>query len=88
MPGLPTGLAGALATQRLRSRLGERRVRRRRLRGVPTVLVQLPPQVGDLGLQLLDLLSLPYSQRHELLRGRASIGGHHTMITTYPVEIN
>ena len=50
MPGLPTRLAATLAAQRLRRRLGERRIRRRRLRRVPAVLPQPPLQLGVLGL--------------------------------------
>jgi hypothetical protein len=88
MTGLPTRLATAPAPQRLRSRLGKRRVRRRRLRRVPTVLPQLPPQLGDLGPQQLDLLSLPSHQRRKFLIRRASIRRHHAMIDKTNEKIN
>jgi len=54
MPLLPTRLTPAPATQRLRSWLGERRVRRRWLRRVPATPPQLPAQLRHLGPKLHD----------------------------------
>ena len=88
MTGLPTRFTTAAAAQRLRSWLGKRRVRRWRLRRVPTVLPQLPPQLGDLGPQQLDLLGLPSHERREFLIGRESIRGHHAMIDKANEKIN
>ena len=72
MPGLPARLAAALATQRLRRGLGERRIRRRRLRRVLRILPQLPPQLGDLGLELRDPLGLNSDEIGKLLRSRGA----------------
>jgi len=79
MSRLPTGLAATLAPQRTRSRLHKRRIRRRRLRRVPTVLPQLALQLANLSLQPRDLLSLSDNKRDELLIGRRSSGRHPTM---------
>jgi hypothetical protein len=88
MPRLPTWLATAPPTQRLRSWLGKRRVRRRRLRRISTVLPQLPLQLDDFGPQQLDLFSLPSHQRREFLIGRASIRGHTAMLGKTRRKIN
>jgi hypothetical protein len=79
-PFCPPGLRPALATQRLRRGLGERRLRRRRLRRVPAVLPQLPPQLGNLSLKPGNLLSLHCDQSGKLLMGRPRINRHHIMI--------
>jgi hypothetical protein len=88
MTGLPTRLATTPAAQRLHSWLGKRRIQHRRLRRVATVLPQLPPQLGDLGPQQLNLLSLPSPNRDEFLTGQTSIGGHPAMIDKTSREIN
>jgi len=67
MTGLPSRLTAAAPAQRSRCGLHEWRVRRRRPRRVLAVLAQLPPQLGDLGLQLLDPLGLPHDEGSELL---------------------
>ena len=54
MTGLPARLPPAAAPQRLRGRLGERRVRRRRARRVGRVHPQPARQLGVLGLQHRD----------------------------------
>jgi len=83
MTGLPTRLATGTAAQRLRGRLGERRVRRRRARRVGRVLPQLSPQVRNFSLELLDPLSLPYDELGELLIRRTTVSRHPTMIATF-----
>jgi hypothetical protein len=87
MPRLPTRSAPALATQRARRGLDERRIRRRRLRRVPAVLSQLPSQFNDLGTQLdhhrpklTDHLLQLGVLRSKLLIGRTRTGEHPTMI--------
>ena len=80
MPRLPSRLAAAVAPQRLRRRLHERRVRRRRHRRVLAVLRQLPPQLSDLGPQHLDHRPKLRVLRGNVLIGRTSVGGHHTII--------
>ena len=92
MPRLPTRFASALAPQRLRRRLGERRVGRRRLRRIRRILIQPAAQFrdsqpqhisgsnGDLRLQRPRSLPKLRVLRRELLAGRTSIGRHHTMI--------
>ena len=67
---MPTRLTAAPAPQRFRRRLGERRVRRRRARRVPSVLPQLSLQLRDLSLQPVNPFSLPHHQRSKLLIGR------------------
>ena len=84
MPRLPARLAAALATQRLRRGLGERRIRRRRLRRVLRILPQLPPQLGDLGLELRDPLGLNSDESGKLLVRGARIISHHFMIRGQP----
>ena len=84
MPRLPARLAAALATQRLRRGLGERRIRRRRLRRVLRILPQLPPQLGDLGLELRDPLGLNSDESGKLLIRGARIISHHSMIRGQP----
>jgi hypothetical protein len=41
---------------------------------------QLPPQLGNLSLQRLDLLSLPHNKRRQILIRRTPVNRHHTMI--------
>jgi putative transposase len=77
---LPTRLAAALTAQRARRGLGERRIRRRRLRGIPAVLPQLPPQLPNLSLKPTYLLRLRHNQSGQLLIRRTRIPGHRTMI--------
>jgi hypothetical protein len=80
MTPLPTRLAAALTAQRARRGLGERRIRRRRLRGIPAVLPQLPPQLPNLSLKPAYLLRLRHNQSGQLLIRRTRIPGHRTMI--------
>jgi len=77
---LPARLPAALAAQRLRRGLNKRRIRRRRLRRVPTVLPQLPPQLGNLSLKLGDPLRLRDDHSGKLFIGRRRISSHHAMI--------
>ena len=87
MPRLPAGFAAALAAQRLRYGLAERRIRRRRLRRVPAVQTQLPsqlrvlgPQRSDIGTQLVEHSPQCRVLRRQLLIRRARTGGHPAMI--------
>ncbi len=87
MPGLPTRLAPAAAPQRLRPRLGERRVRRRRLGRVHRGHPQPAPQLGVLGLQhgdprtqLFDHPRLLADQGSQLVIRRTPTPGQHPMI--------
>ena len=77
---LPARFPSALAAQRFRRGLSERRIRRRRLRGVPTVLPQLAPQLSNLSLKLSDPLSLRRDESSKLLIGRRQTSRHHNMI--------
>jgi hypothetical protein len=88
MTGLPTGLRSLLRRNDFGAGLANGESDHRRLRRVPAVLPQLPPQLGDLGPQQLDLLGLSRHKRREFLIGRASIGGHHAMIDKTNRKIN
>ena len=46
------------------------------------VLPQLPLQLGNFSLELLDPLSLPHDELGELLIGRTTVRRHPAMITT------
>jgi hypothetical protein len=77
--------------QRLRRRLGERRVGRRRLRRIRRILTQPAAQFRDLSpktshyrLQVLDRLPQRGVLGRELLIGRTPIIRHHTMIRIPP----
>src|SRR4029453_2318206 len=78
---LPPRLTTTAHSQWLRTGFGERRVRRRRPRRVPAVLSQLPPQVRNFSLELLDPLGLPHDKLGELLVRRTTGSRHPTMIT-------
>jgi hypothetical protein len=87
MARLPTGLTPTAAAQRFRSRLGERRVRRRRLRRVlrvhPHTALQLGvlrPQRSNLGLQLRDRRRLLRYQGGKLVIRRTPSPGLHPKI--------
>ena len=87
MTRLPTRLTAAAAAQRLRRRLGERRVRRRRLRRVGRVHPQPALQLGVLGLQrghprpkLGDHPRLLGDQGGELVIRRTPLPSLHPMI--------
>ena len=91
MPWLPTRFASAPAPQRLRRRLGERRVGRRRLRRIRRILIQPAAQFRDLSpktshyrLQVLDRLPQRGVFSRELHVGRTPIIRHHTMIRIPP----
>jgi hypothetical protein len=88
MPGLSTRLASTRTPQGLRRRLAKRRIRRRRLRGIPRVLPQPRTQLSDLRLKLSDPRSLHRHQSSKLVIGRTRINRHHTMINTPDAKIN
>jgi hypothetical protein len=96
MPTLPARPASALATQRLRRRLDERRIRRRRLRRVPRVLPQLALKLNNPSLQRFDHHPQLRDGRpqHRVLRGKVIIGPativrHHTIINnSLPTSTN
>jgi hypothetical protein len=95
MAWLPTRLASTLAAQRLRRRLGERRVRRRRLGRVATVPPHLPPQLGNLSPQrghyrpkIGNHLPQLGVLRSQLLIGRTRVSRHHNMINEPGAKIN
>jgi hypothetical protein len=51
-------------------------------------LPQLPTQLSDLGLKLLNPLSLPHYQSGELCIARTAISGHPTMVNKTGGKIN
>ena len=52
------------------------------------MLSQLPPQISNVGLELLDPLGLPHDEDRELLVGRTPISSHPTMIDKTGNKIN
>lgn len=84
MAGLAARLAARPAPQTLRCRRLGQPVRRRRPRGVPRVLRQLPLQISDLGPQLHDQRRLLNNQRLKLLP-RQPHKGHTTRFATPPL---
>lgn len=87
-PLLPARLASALAAQRLWSRLGERRVRRRWLRRVLRILPQPGGQLSNPSLQRLDHRPELRVLSGKLLIGRTQTSGHHPNDTQHGTKIN
>lgn len=80
MTGLPTRLTSALAAQRLRRRLGERRIGRGRLSRILAIRSQLPAQLVHLGPQRVHHRAQRRVLRHKIGVGRFWTVRHRTTI--------